>query len=99
MKPECKVNQGELGSIVRDMLAEKNHVGRQAFNIMKEAEVVEEGSERLSMALYDAVINNDGIDKIRIKSVRGNEEYIPYEIWTDGKTLVVSVIPEGEYKK
>lgn len=36
MKSDCNVNQTELGSIVRNMLAEKNKTGRQAFSMMQE---------------------------------------------------------------
>jgi len=36
MKKECKVNMKQLTSIVDDMLAERNKVGRQAFDVMTE---------------------------------------------------------------
>lgn len=39
MKPDCNINMKELTNIVDGMLAEKNELGRQAFNHMTETDM------------------------------------------------------------
>lgn len=91
MKADCKVNTKELGSIVRNMLAEKNQVGRQAFELMQtpmdenineyDPEAIEEHIENIFSEAPDDILH------VFQMVIRGIQNGKIVEMWQAEKVL------------
>lgn len=93
MKSDCNVNTKELGSIVRGMLAEKNKVGREAFKVMSSEEIEENHDHSIVDQIHNAIMNK-GLTNISFEAPSGPVTYEVQEIWDDGDTLRISLLPK-----
>lgn len=94
MKSDCNVNTKELGSIVRGMLAEKNKLGREAFRLMASEELEEVRDEHSIVDQIHNAIMNKGLTRISFEAPSGPLTYEVQEIWDDGDTLRISLLPK-----